>query len=129
MLRRLLEREREAHEQLGDAASLMQKYDAVSEERALIDVLRSAKDVDEVLPQVEEVHPPLSPPFLMGILQSAAQPPRRDGHRAATEVSFSTGLFSSDADFFLAGLTELHTEPGRPVASGGVDLVLDSSSG
>src|SRR5699024_4921443 len=39
VLRRLLDREKEAHEQLGDAASLMQKYDAAAEERALIDVL------------------------------------------------------------------------------------------
>src|SRR5699024_10583560 len=32
VLRRLLAREEEAHRQLGDAASLMQKYDAASEE-------------------------------------------------------------------------------------------------
>ena len=130
VLRRLLEREKEAHEQLGDAASLMQKYDAAAEERALIDVLRSAKDVEEVLPEVEQLHPMNA--FLQGLLaqDAAEQPPRRrDGHRAAQETSFETGLFTSDADFLLSGLTELHTEPGRPVSQGGVDLVLDEPTG
>src|SRR5699024_11610451 len=39
------------------------------------------------------------------------------------------GLFDSDADFLVSGLTELHTQPGRPVAQGGVDLVLDEPTG
>ncbi|MGP5412087.1 DEAD/DEAH box helicase [Brachybacterium paraconglomeratum] len=129
VLRRLLDREKEAHEQLGDAASLMQKYDAAAEERALIDVLRSAKDVEEVLPEVEQLHPMNA--FLQSLLaqDSAPQPRRRDGHRAARETSFETGLFDSDADFLVSGLTELHTQPGRPVAQGGVDLVLDEPTG
>ena len=128
VLRRLLEREQEAHQQLGDAASLMQKYDADSEERALIDVLRSAQDVDDVLPEVTEVEP-LSD-FLKALLAEDAAPGRRrEGHRAAREESFETGLFRSDADFLLSGLTQLHTEPGRPVAGGGVDLVIDEGSG
>ncbi|MBB5832518.1 DEAD/DEAH box helicase [Brachybacterium aquaticum] len=128
VLRRLLEREKEAHEQLGDAASLMQKYDAGAEERALIDVLRSEKDVEDVLPEVAQIDPMSA--FLQGLLaQDSAPTRRRDGHRAAQETSFATGLFTSDADFLLSGLTELHTEPGRPIASGGVDLVLDRSTG
>src|SRR5699024_3145516 len=45
------------------------------------------------------------------------------------ETSFETGLFTSDADFLVSGLTELHAEPGRPVANGGVDLVLDPPTG
>lgn len=128
VLRRLLDREKEAHEQLGDAASLMQKYDAASEEKALIDVLRSVQDIDEVLPEVADVDPISD--FLKSLLAEDAAPPRRrEGHRAERETSFATGLFANDADFLLSGLTELHTEPGRPVANGGVDLQLDEPTG
>lgn len=129
VLRRLLEREKEAHEQLGDAASLMQKYDAKGEEDALIDVLRRVKDIDEVLPEVQQID--AMDAFLQGILAqgTASVVRRRDGHRAAQEVSFETGLFTSDEDFLVSGLTELHTEPGRPVASGGVDLTRDARTG
>ena len=128
VLRRLLQREQEAHQQLGDAASLMQKYDAASEEKALIDVLRSAKDVDDVLPEIADVDPVSD--FLKALLAEDATPSRRrDGHRALREESFDSGLFRSDADFLLSGLTQLHTEPGRPVSGGGVDLVIDESTG
>ncbi|GAA1730500.1 DEAD/DEAH box helicase [Brachybacterium phenoliresistens] len=128
VLRRLLEREKEAHEQLGDAASLMQKYDAAAEERALIDVLRNAAPVDEVLPEVSSLSP--IGDFLAALLaEDQTAPRRRDGHRARREASFATGLFRSDADFLLNGLTELHPEPGRPVAQGGVDLILDQATG
>ncbi|EWS81344.1 helicase [Brachybacterium phenoliresistens] len=128
VLRRLLQREKEAHEQLGDAASLMQKYDAAAEERALIDVLRSAVPVDEVLPDVSSVNP--LGDFLAALLaEDQPAPRRRDGHRAQREESFTTGLFHSDADFLLNGLTELHPEPGRPVAQGGVGLELDQATG
>src|SRR5699024_4089709 len=129
VFRRVLEKEHEAHQQLGDAASLMQQYDAVSEQRTIIDVLRGVKKIEEVLPEVEQVHP-LSA-FLQASLaqDSAPAPRRRDGHRAAQETSFETGLFDSDADFLVSGLTELHTQPGRPVSQGGVDLVLDEPTG
>lgn len=128
VLRRLLDREKEAHEQLGDAASLMQKYDAASEEKALIDVLRSTQALDDVLPEVSDVEPVSD--FLKGLLAEDPAPRRsRRGHRAQREESFATGLFSSDADFLVSGLTELHTEPGRPASGGGVDLVVDDSAG
>src|SRR5699024_6825911 len=105
------------------------QYDAVSEQRTIIDVLRGVKKIEEVLPEVEQVHP-LSA-FLQASLaqDSAPAPRRRDGHRAAQETSFETGLFDSDADFLVSGLTELRTQPGRPVAPGGVDLVLDEPTG
>lgn len=128
VLRRLLEREQEAHEQLGDAASLMQKYDARSEHDALIDVLRNVKDIDEVLPAVADLEPDND--FLAGLLAMDSAPARRsEGHRATTDDGSSTGLFRSDAEFLLSGLTELHTEPGRPTTGGGVDLVVDDASG
>src|SRR5699024_1337407 len=98
-----------------------------SEERALIDVLRSAQDVDDVLPDVTDVDPISD--FLKALLTEDAAPTRRRaGHRAAREESFESGLFRSDADFLLSGLTQLHPEPGRPVSGRGVDHVIDAGS-
>ena len=129
VLRRLLEREQEAHEQLGDAASLMQKYDAASEEKALIDVLRYAKDIDDVLPEVADVDPVND--FLEGPARGGPRtsPTPRGPPRHARRVLRPPDCSGSDADFLLSGLTELHTEPGRPVTGGGVDLVVDDSAG
>ena len=128
VLRRLLAREEEAHRQLGDAASLMQKYDAASEERELIDVLREKRSVDEVLPAVDEIVPDND--FLSFLMSEDSVPaPRREGHRAAIEDDGTTGLFADDADFLLSGLTELHVEPSRAASGGGVDLAVEPRSG
>ncbi len=54
VLTRLIEREREAHEKLGDAASLMGEYSGTAEEAAIIEVLRGAKDFDEAVPAPEQ---------------------------------------------------------------------------
>src|SRR5699024_12422001 len=114
--------------QAADAPTLMQNYDAASEARARIDVLPSAQDVDDVLADVTDGDP--ISVFLEALLAEDAAPPRRRaGHRAAREESFESGLFRSDADFLLSGLTQLHPEPGRPVSGGGVDLVIDEGSG
>lgn len=128
VLRRLLERETEAHEQLGDAASLMQKYDARAEQSALIEVLRGVKDFDEVAPAPQDLDP--EDDFLAVLLAMDPVTPRRGAsHRAGVARTHTTGLFRDDAEFLLAGLTELHTEPGRTPSRGGVDLQVDPGTG
>src|SRR5690606_9754881 len=49
VLTRLVEKEHEAHRMLGDAASLMGKYDVEAEEDQIRQVLAGAKDLDEVV--------------------------------------------------------------------------------
>src|SRR5699024_11446275 len=57
-------------------------YPTLFRSRTIIDVLRGVKKIEEVLPEVEQVHP-LSA-FLQASLaqDSAPAPRRRDGHRA-----------------------------------------------
>ena len=55
VLSRLLERENQAHETLGDVASLMGKHSVTEEENAISDVLVKGADVDEVVRTTAEV--------------------------------------------------------------------------
>lgn len=55
VLSRLLEREHEAHEVLGDAAPLMGYYSERREEQAIRDLLRRGGDVDEIVPAATDV--------------------------------------------------------------------------
>lgn len=123
VLARLLEREREAHTVLGDAASLMGKYDGDLEEKELVAVLQGAKALDDVLPEIQDLEPD-DDPFLAALLAGDHLQPTngRTGHRAATDDPSRTGLFGTDADFLIAGLTEIYGEPGRPPETGGIAL-------
>lgn len=145
VLRRLLAREKEAHEQLGDAASLMQKYSAAQEESEVVAVLRGQKDFDEVVPDPQELTASadggvrLGNDFLAALLAQQAeqnQAPalsRRERRRAESEAAgprtFHTNLFASDADFLLCALTQVYREPARPVTQGGVALDVVASHG
>lgn len=142
VLRRLLDREKEAHEQLGDAASLMQKYSAAQEEDELVAVLRGQKDFDAVVhdPQALVASAAAGSKFGNDFLAAMlAQQQEEHGHtlsrrkrrreesEAAKQRTFHTDLFGSDADFLTSTLTQLYREPARPVAHGGVGLeVVDS---
>ncbi|MGP5008399.1 helicase-related protein [Brachybacterium tyrofermentans] len=130
VLSRLLEREREAHTVLGDAASLMGKYDGDLEEKELVAVLQGAKDLDAVLPEVQDLDPD-DDPFLAALLAGDHLKPGagRTGHRASTDDPSRTGLFTTDADFLIAGLTEIYGEPGRPPENGGVSLQDERADG
>lgn len=54
VLTKLVEREHEAHQALGDAASLMGQYSVRAEEDAIREVLAGAKDLDDVVATPEE---------------------------------------------------------------------------
>lgn len=150
VLEKLLEREKEAHEQLGDSASLMQKYSAVDEENSIRDVLRGAKDMDDVVPSVESVvaghaagefvNPFMDPVFAAMIASgepassSVVEAPQesppsavpassdRKDHRAARSMSFATGLFASDSEYLLEGVEEMCMDASRPLEKGGIGL-------
>lgn len=55
VLTQLMKKEHEAHRALGDSASLMGKHSVEAEERAILDVLRGSKDLDDVVSTLEEV--------------------------------------------------------------------------
>ena len=129
VLTRLLEREREAHEKLGDAASLMGQYSGQAEENAIIDVLRGAKDFEATVPAPEQAAE--TGDFWLGLLTQAPDElppgdaaPSRSEHRAGprAQTTGGTSLFDSDVEYLLAGLTEIFGEPGRETQRGGVAL-------
>lgn len=131
VLTRLVEREREAHEKLGDSASLMGKYTGKAEEDAIIEVLRGAKDFDEAIPSPEQAV--AQQDQWLSVLMEASSEDENDDAARATDVTpvassvqtGSTGLFDSDVEYLLSGLTELYGEPGREREGGGVALRID----
>ena len=131
VLTRLVEREREAHEKLGDSASLMGKYTGKAEEDAIIEVLRGAKDFDEAIPSPEQAVAQQDQ-WLSVLMAASSEDEYDDAARATdpTPVASSaqtdgTGLFDSDVEYLLSGLTELYGEPGREREGGGVALRID----
>ena len=129
ILKRLLERENEAHTLLGDAASLMDKYSVSEEKTSVIDALRGAKDIDEVLPEPAQASTMIENPFLSLILtgNGASGHEAARGHRAEREAEFETGLFDSEEDFVRTGLAEVFDgNEQRDPSAGGVGLTYDS---
>lgn len=54
VLKKLIEKENQAHKALGDAAALMGRYTAEAEERAIREALHRREDIDTVIPDVED---------------------------------------------------------------------------
>ncbi|WP_270259798.1 SNF2-related protein [Kocuria marina] len=137
VITRLMEREREAHEKLGDAASLMGAYSGEAEEKAITEVLRGAKDFDAVVPSPEAAAEHHDDDWLAILTEAAAQEP---DHAAGGEQpggitpldrrgqGSTTGLFGSDVDYLREGLTELYGEPDRPRDRGGVGLTIERNN-
>ncbi|PXA75334.1 helicase-related protein [Auritidibacter sp. NML100628] len=54
VLKKLIEKENQAHKALGDAAALMGRYTAEAEERAIREALDRREDIDTVIPDVDD---------------------------------------------------------------------------
>lgn len=130
VLSRVLRREAEAHTALGDAASLMGKYNADHEEREIIEVLRGARDVDEVLPEVPDSPDDADDDFQKLLLMFGAdsdeddfdeQHSTDDDHATLglTKSSVSTGLFDSESAYLEAALRVAFTNPGESPENNG----------
>lgn len=123
VLSKLLEREHEAHATLGDTASIMGKYDADAEEKAIMEALARG-DADEVVPTVQDAMAGRdSIASLLAKIALTAAPPTS----AATAASHAaeTRLFPSPVAFLETALTEVYTtpsaSPGNQSGEGGVD--------
>ncbi|WP_269928803.1 helicase-related protein [Kocuria massiliensis] len=128
ILSRLLEREREAHEKLGDTASIMGKYDASAEEDEIIQVLRGAKDFDETVPAAEQSQGGDDiMDLLLGLSAEPEQATAKPEEEHAVDLDHP-GLFKSASDFLLAGLERIYTEPNRSPETGGVNLQVERSA-
>lgn len=121
ILTRLMEREQEAHEALGDVASLMGKYDVAAEEDAIAKALAKGADVETIFPGIDDLAVDENDPWLALLLDAAgqeaadnqtapdaAEQPSTFGIAAAAGAS---GLFADDESYLNAALDEVFTTP------------------
>ena len=113
VLTKLLEKEQEAHTALGDAASLMGKFDVEAEENAIKKVLAGQADLDEVVASPEEVATDTSVMGLLARLQSLHSDSEAsgDGAQPTSQPSAPTSLYAADVDFLEEALTHIFTTP------------------
>ena len=147
VLSRLMDREHEAHEQLGDAASLMGQHSEAREEDAIRDVLRGQRTFEETVATVEEVKeraqhaeddPDTDPSLLLDALdfdslfddldddpnEASGNPHSGSINNPQTTASNTThSLYRDEESYLLDALSEAYLdEAAAPVSRGGVEL-------
>lgn len=118
VITRLLQRENEAHTALGDAASLMGKYDADAEELAIMKALAAGTDVDDLVPEVADASKS-DDPFAMFLAMAAAA--EAGGSHSREDVP-DLALFDRAEDYLVEALRELSDTPESSVGGGGFGL-------
>ncbi|GIL33996.1 helicase-related protein [Phycicoccus sp. DTK01] len=123
VLTRLLEKEQEAHTALGDAASLMGKYDVDAEEKEIRKVLAGEASLDDVVATPEQVTADGGVLGLLARLRSVRESDDPDVVSAASAPERSS-LYAADVDYLEEALTHIYTTPeaapGADGRSGGV---------
>ncbi|MRK01381.1 DEAD/DEAH box helicase [Aeromicrobium sp. S22] len=112
VLKKLMEKEHEAHRALGDAASLMGKYDVDAEERAIIRVLAEKRDLDAEIRDVEQVAEGDDVAALLARLMAGAAP------STPAVVNDRTGVYATDLEFLRDALDEVFITPSQPAPNG-----------
>lgn len=126
VLQRLLEREQEAHTALGDAASLMGKYDPKAEEDEIRRVLAGQSDLDAAVPAPDAAFASGGDPIGALLAKLAAQQGSSAmsvvGHATvSTNEGATSGLFKDDTAFLREALTATFAEPAAKAANNGVE--------
>jgi superfamily II DNA or RNA helicase len=116
VLSRLLEKEHQAHSALGDAASLMGKYDVGAEEDEIRKVLAGKTSLDDVVKDAQAVKAEHSIAGMLARIMAASTSPGPAQDRAAA----SSSLYPSQVAFLRDALEEAYKTPAAPVAAGGV---------
>lgn len=116
VLSRLVEREQEAHQALGDAASLIGTYNVRAEEDAIEQVIRGRKDFDEVVRDPKDIVNEDGPTGLFA--------------RLAQKGSARVTLEDDPADFGMFGLTGPagSTASGSASSAGGAEVDATGAS-
>ena len=136
VLTRLMEKEDQAHRVLGDAASLMGKYSGEKEEKAIREALAAGKDIDDVVPDVDDTLAldPMAALFarLTGTAEAkggdagtpsaspapapvpSPAPAPAPAPAQATSPLPTTTLYASPLDYLRQALTELYERPEEP---------------
>ena len=106
VLSRLLKREQEAHEALGDAGSLMGRYSASAEEEDIKLVLAGRRDFNDVVRSVDE----LSPEDSLACLLASLNAPTDDKPPSA-KFTEPSPLYPRPVDFLREALEAYYTTP------------------
>ncbi len=118
VLSRLIEKEHEAHAALGDAASLMGKYDVGAEEDEIRKVLAGKASLDDVVNETQAVKAEDSIAGMLARIMAGAAlgvPPE-----SADDATAQSSLYPSQVVFLVDALNEAYKAPVAPVAVGGV---------
>lgn len=119
VLSRLIEKEHEAHTALGDAASLMGKYDVGAEEDEIRKVLTGKASLDDVVKETQAIRAENSiAGMLARIMAGAAAPAVSPG--SIDDATIRSSLYPSQVAFLEDALNEAYKAPAAPVAAGGV---------
>jgi superfamily II DNA or RNA helicase len=116
VLKKLVEKEFEAHRALGDSASLMGKYDVAAEEETIRKVLAEGRDLDAEVKSPDQV---ASGSDFAGLFaRLSASPPAATTAPGAPDTA--VGVFASELEFFREALEEVFETPGAATSTGGV---------
>ncbi|WP_146827496.1 helicase-related protein [Aeromicrobium flavum] len=119
VLQRLVTKEHEAHQALGDSASLMGTYDVKAEEDAIREVLAGRKELDEVVRTVDDVKAGNGVEAMLARLFEMGDAPKPEA-AAATSAAVDS-VFDDDLDFLRDALELAFETPGASVQMGGVN--------
>jgi superfamily II DNA or RNA helicase len=120
VLSRLIEKEHEAHTALGDAASLMGKYDVGQEEEEIRKVLAREVDLDDVVKEAREVATEDSVAGLLARIMAGTAVLPSPGTAQVSALGSST-LYPSEITFLREALEEVYVTPGGSVYAGGLE--------
>jgi len=130
VLTRLVEKEHEAHQALGDAASLMGQYDVRGEEEQIRRVLAEQQELDDVVRTVEDVR---ADDDIAGLFASIFDAPLAPSEPESPQVVPSkapgTGLYPDEVAFLEDAFAAAFTNPGGPLSNDGVEWQLHRTSG
>ncbi|MEQ9498739.1 MAG: helicase-related protein [Deltaproteobacteria bacterium] len=101
---RLIEKEAEAHKNLGDAALLMKAYDAEKEEARVASAIEGRIAPEEAIPEVDAAYDE-NDPLLAALLGGAAP-----ATHAKPETANAVSLYPDDLEYAKAAFAELRRE-------------------
>lgn len=122
ILKRLIDKEHEAHQALGDVASLMGQYDVKGEEEEIRKVLAGQRDLDDVVRDLVIVAAgdDLAGMFFR-LFDAAPSGPPPDASDAPPEASATSGLYQSQVSYLDDALHAAYINPAGPTTDGGLE--------
>ena len=120
VLSRLIEKEHEAHSALGDAASLMGKYDVGAEEDEIRKVLAGKASLDNVVKETQAIKAENTIAGMLARIMAGTATAQGVFPGSGDDATARSSLYPSQVAFLEDALYEAYKAPAAPVAAGGV---------